>query len=106
VSYYEALSAFAPSGAPLLPSGMTGCGLHESYGLTMDGSGDEWTANDVTPGINYNLGSISEFTSSGQPKIGLAGLLTRAVSITLSRWLHTWAVRFEWRIMVIPRRPI
>jgi len=69
VSYYGALSAFSPAGVPLFASGITGYGLNESYGLTIDGSGNIWVTNNES-GINNNLGSISSFTSSGQPLSG------------------------------------
>jgi streptogramin lyase len=70
VSYNEVLSAFSPAGQPLFASGLTGNGLYESYGLTIDTSGNIWTTNNETPGYNNELGTISEFTSSGQAVSG------------------------------------
>jgi hypothetical protein len=73
VDYYGALSAYAPSGAPLFASGITGSGLYQEWGLTIDTSSNVWVANQDTPGVNNNLGTVSEFTSSGQPLSGSDG---------------------------------
>jgi sugar lactone lactonase YvrE len=73
VSYYGFLSEFSPAGVPVFASGITGYGLHESWAMTIDSSGDVWAANDETQGINNNLGSVSEFTNSGAPLSGSLG---------------------------------
>lgn len=71
--YYGALSAFDAAGLPLFSSGITGSGLNESYGLTIDNSGNVWVANNEVPGINNNLGTVSEFANNGQPLSGSLG---------------------------------
>jgi len=73
VDYYGALSAFAPGGEPLFASGITGYGLYQSYGLTIDGNDNVWTANEDTPGINNNHGTVSKFSNSGSPLSGSLG---------------------------------
>jgi hypothetical protein len=73
VDYYGALSAFAPSGAPLFASGITGYGINHSFGMAIDGSGNVWTANQDLSGINSGHGSVSEFTSSGAALSGTLG---------------------------------
>ena len=65
VSYYGALSAFTPGGSPIFASGITGYGLHESWGMAIDSNNNVWTANDETPGVNNNLGTVSEFANNG-----------------------------------------
>jgi hypothetical protein len=71
--YYGGLSAYAPGGAPVFPSGITGYSLYQSFGLAIDGSNNVWVANQDTPGVNNNLGTVSEFTNTGQPLSGSLG---------------------------------
>jgi streptogramin lyase len=73
VSYNGALSAFAPGGSPIFATGITGYGLDESYGLTIDGNGNVWATNEESSGINNGLGTVSEFSNSGQPLSGSQG---------------------------------
>lgn len=70
--YYGGLSAFEPGGLPVF-SVITGYGLYQSFGLAIDGNNDVWVANQDTPGVNGNLGTVSEFTNSGHPLSGSLG---------------------------------
>jgi streptogramin lyase len=61
------LSKFSGSGAALAANGITGVGLHESYGIAVDGADDVWVTNEqsVTAANNHHLGSVSEFSPAG-----------------------------------------
>ncbi len=71
VSYSGALSAFTPAGVPVFPSGITGYGLNENYGLAIDGNNNVWTANQEVPGIL--LGTVSKFANNGASLSGSQG---------------------------------
>jgi hypothetical protein len=62
-----AVSKFSPSGIPASPTGFSGIGLEQSYGIAIDGADNVWVANEqsVTAANNHHLGSISEFSSTG-----------------------------------------
>jgi len=64
-SYFNAVSAFSPAGA-IFPSGITGSGINESYGMALDVQGNVWIANEQTS-PNSGTGNVTELRSSGQP---------------------------------------
>jgi sugar lactone lactonase YvrE len=64
-NFNEVLSKFTPNGSTTFSSGITGSGLHESFGLAIDPNNDIWVENDETPGSPNNGGTVSEFNDSG-----------------------------------------
>ncbi len=73
--YVHAVTELSPQGQALSPAaGFTGGGLNESYGLTIDNHGNVWVVNEQSPGsVNGGLGSVTEFSSSGQIVSGSNG---------------------------------
>ncbi len=63
--YNEALSEFAPNGAPVFTHGITNQGLHESFGLAIDSSNNIWVESDETAGSPRNGGSVAKFNNAG-----------------------------------------
>ncbi len=65
--YGGVLSKFSATGIPATANGISGAGLHESYGLAIDGSDHVWVTNEqsVTGANNHHNGSVSEFSSAG-----------------------------------------
>jgi hypothetical protein len=65
--YGGVVSKFFATGAPAAAAGIAGVGLHESYGIAIDGSDDVWVTNEqsVTAANNHHNGSVSEFSSAG-----------------------------------------
>lgn len=73
-NFFGVLSAFDPGGAPVFPGGLTGSGLESSYGLSIDPSDNVWVANESSAvSINGGRGSVTKFSSTGQPLSGSAG---------------------------------
>lgn len=64
-SYFNIVSEFSPAGAATFPAGITGSGINESYGMTLDVQGNVWIANEQTTSNNGN-GDVTELNSSGQ----------------------------------------
>jgi streptogramin lyase len=52
---------------PAAVGGIPGAGLHESYGIAIDGSDNVWVTNEqsVTAANNHHNGSVSEFSAAG-----------------------------------------
>ncbi len=71
-SYFSTVSEFTPSGATAFPSGITGAGINQSYGMALDIQGNAWIANEQT-NLNNGLGDVTELNSSG---VALAPALT------------------------------
>jgi hypothetical protein len=65
--YGGVLSKFFATGASAAEAGISGVGLHESYGIAIDGSDNVWVTNEqsVTAANNHHNGSVSEFSSAG-----------------------------------------
>jgi streptogramin lyase len=61
------VSEFSPAGVPASATGISGIGLDESYGITIDGFDNVWVTNyqSVTSANNQHVGSVSKFSSSG-----------------------------------------
>jgi streptogramin lyase len=61
------VSKFSPTGVPAAGNGISGVGLHESYGIAIDGLDNVWVTNEqsVTAANNHHDGSISEFSAAG-----------------------------------------
>ena len=72
--YFGVLSEFSAQGVPAFANGITGSGLYENYGLTIDPADNVWVSNEESPyPVNTSYGSVSSFTSSGQPRSGAGG---------------------------------
>lgn len=63
-SYFAAVSEFSPAGATEFPSGITGSGINQSYGMALDATGDVWIANEQT-NPNSGSGDVAELNSAG-----------------------------------------
>lgn len=63
-SYFEAVSEFSPAGATEFPSGITGDGIVQSYGMALDAAGNVWIANEQT-NPNSGSGDVAELSPSG-----------------------------------------
>jgi streptogramin lyase len=65
--YGGVLSKFSATGMPAAAGGIPGAGLHESYGIAIDGSDNVWVTNEqsVTAANNHHNGSVSKFSSAG-----------------------------------------
>ena len=64
----------SPIGKQLFPSGISGSGLSNIYGLAIDASNNAWLTNEASPGtVNGGLGSITVLNPSGQPLSGTTG---------------------------------
>ena len=73
-SYFGVVSEFSPLGSPIFPSGITGSGLAESYGLAIDPSDNVWVTNQTSPdSINSGAGSVTVLNPAGQPLSGATG---------------------------------
>ena len=76
-SYFGVLSEFSPVGAPVFPSGISGSGLDESYGLAIDADDHIWVPNQASPAtVNGGLGSVSVLNAQGQSIAGASGFST------------------------------
>jgi streptogramin lyase len=71
-NFYDALSEFAPSGAPIFPSGLSGYGINQSYGMTLDADNNVWIANEQTS-MNSGNGDITKLSPSGETLSGQTG---------------------------------
>lgn len=65
-SYFDSVSEFAPGGAAVFPSGISGSGINQSYGMALDVQDNVWVANEQTTS-NNGSGDVTELSSSGQP---------------------------------------
>ena len=64
----------SPIGKQLFPTGISGLGLSNIYGLAIDASNNAWITNEASPGsVNGGLGSITVLNPSGQPLSGNTG---------------------------------
>jgi len=64
---------FSPIGKANFPSGITGYGLSNIYGLAVDASDNVWIPNQASSSVNNGLGSVTVLNSSGQPLSGATG---------------------------------
>jgi hypothetical protein len=72
-NYNSVASLFTNTGAPVFASGVTGNGLYESYGMTVDASDNAWFANEQSPGVGSGFGTVTELSSTGQSLSGTTG---------------------------------
>jgi streptogramin lyase len=63
-SYFNTVSEFSPAGATEFPSGITGNGINQSYGMALDAAGNAWIANEQTD-PNSGSGDVAELSSTG-----------------------------------------
>ncbi len=98
-NYFGVGSLFANSGAPLLPAGITGSGLNESYGGAVDASDRMWVTNEQTDSsVNNGFGSVTVLnaaqpTSSGNSQVAGGGL-NFPISISFDRNGRAWVVDY------------
>jgi streptogramin lyase len=72
-NYFNAVSQFTPEGAAAFPSGVSGYGINQSYGMALDVAGNVWIANEQTT-ANSGLGDVTVLNPSGQATAtGLTG---------------------------------
>ncbi len=66
-NYWSSVTELSNTGHLLSPGGgFTGGGLNESYGIAVGENGSVWVTNEVTPGVNNGLGSLTVLNSLGQ----------------------------------------
>ncbi len=67
-SYFFTASLFTNTGTPIVPNGISGNNLNNSYGLGVDSSDNSWIPNEQSPhAINGGLGSVTVLSNAGQP---------------------------------------
>jgi len=96
-NFFSAVSEFTPTGNPVFPTGVTGGGLNESYGLAVDAQNNIWVPNEETPStINNGLGSVTVLNSTGQLISGstgyIAGGLQYPIAIAIDTNATAWVV--------------
>lgn len=64
--YGGAVTELSPNGVPASANGFGDPALYESYGLTIDPSNNVWVTNQEGDGNNFNNGSLSKFSPTGQ----------------------------------------
>ena len=70
----------SPIGQQLFPSGISGYGLNNIYGLAIDPANNAWITNEASPGsVNGGLGSVTVLNPSGQPLSGTTGFTAGGV---------------------------
>ncbi len=69
VSYFGSAWKFTPSGALAIANGVTGAGLNNSYGLSIDSSNNVWIPNEQ-PGTSNGTGTVTELSSTGNSLAG------------------------------------
>ena len=95
-SYANAATAFSNTGTPLFPSGITGNGLINSYGLAVDFNDNPWIPNEQSyyP-ANGGVGSVSVFNPAGAPVADyLNGGLNYPVAISVDPQGYSWVVDY------------
>lgn len=84
-SYPGVASQFSPLGAPTFPSGITGSGLSESYGLAIDPFDSVWITDENSPStINNAFGAVTVLNPSGQPLSGPSGFSTGGLNFPVA----------------------
>jgi hypothetical protein len=89
----------SPIGKQLFPSGISGYGLSNIYGLAVDASNNAWITNEASPGnVNGGLGSITVLNPSGQPLSGATGYTAGGINYPLAVAIDTdttaWVLDF------------
>ena len=84
------VTEFSPVGTPLFPSGITGYGLNNIYGLAIDAQNNIWIPNQYSDqSINNGQGSVTELNSSGQPISGATGYTVGGLIIPIAIAIDT-----------------
>ncbi len=65
-NYFYTVSEFSPTGSTLFPSGISGSGIIQSYGMALDENDNVWIANEQTS-PNSGSGNVAELSSAGTP---------------------------------------
>jgi PKD repeat protein len=69
-SYFSVASLFSNTGVPVLPSGVTGNGLYESYGGAVDANDNFWQVDEEGGGSNNGDGEVTVFNTQGSNVTG------------------------------------
>lgn len=97
-SFFGVASKFSSDGTPTFPSGITGSGLGSSYGLAIDANDNTWIPNREGGAANNGIGTVTELSSSGQPRSGAtgyaAGGLDYPIALAISPTGPTWVVDY------------
>ncbi|SNT20872.1 hypothetical protein SAMN05421770_105165 [Granulicella rosea] len=98
-NYFNVASAFSPIGAPLYPSGVTGLGLDNSYGLAVDANDNAWIPNEQSPyAVNSSFGSVSVLNKAGASQAGSngysAGGLNYPIAVAIDVNTTSWVVDY------------
>jgi len=95
-SYFDAASKFTPTGAAVFPTGITGSGLNNSYGLAIDLNDNAWIPNEQ-PFTSTGIGSVSELSSSGTSLAGNGyqnGGMNYPISVAIDPNGTVWVVDY------------
>jgi streptogramin lyase len=82
-SYFGVATKFNALGAAIFPSGITGSGLNNSYGLAMDLNDDAWIPNEQ-PYTGAGTGSVSELSPGGASLAGPGGFTAGGMNYPIS----------------------
>lgn len=98
-SYFSAASFFTNTGTPIVPAGVTGNNLFESYGLAIDQNDNSWIPNEQGPfAINAGIGSVTVLNSAAQSVAGGTGFaqggLNFPVAIAIDTGGTSWVVDY------------
>ncbi len=104
-SYNGVASRFSPIGEPGFPSGITGLGLSQSYGLAIDLSDNVWITDENSPTSNGNLGAVTVLTSAGQPLSGPTGFSSGGLNYPVSHRHRSQRHRLDRRLRQLPPHP-
>jgi hypothetical protein len=101
-NYFDAASLFANSGAPVLANGVTGSGLHESYGGAVDATDRFWATDQESDySVNGGNGSLTVLTSAGSsPALISSGGIYFPVALAFDRSGNAWVAEGNSRVSV------
>jgi hypothetical protein len=108
-NYADVLTELTPLGAPVVPNGYTGNGFHQSYGMTIDTSNNVWVANEQSPGVNNNHGTITELTTAENVLSGSAGFtdggLFYPIALSADPNGNIWIVNYNDSSVILYQHP-
>lgn len=97
-NFYDVASLFSHLGEPVFQSGVSGFGLHESYGGAVDAQDRMWVANEESSALNQGLGSVTVLDSAGPALPGVSqwvtGGLNFPISVAFDRNGSAWVVDY------------
>jgi hypothetical protein len=80
-TYFGVASKFSPIGAAIFPSGITGYGLGNSYGIAIDAKDNAWIPNEIGNGVGN---SVTVLNSSGQSVSGTMGFTSGGLNYPIA----------------------